>query len=291
MGCDIHLEIEQKDKDGIWHLVPRYDQPCRAYCCEGGRLSDKVPNKSMRGAVCSICEGEGHYIQGFYSDRDYDVFAILANVRNGRDGGDLGDGYVPLSDDRGFPDDLSFELEQVLDWGENGRGEEGDEEYEPTIWMGDHSFTWLLYAELLRPAYWQQTTKSRGWVDAWNFELWRRQGRPSAWSGGSYGGAIEHVSNSFLSHIIDSGDLKWVGEEPSGWLAGRNYTTSYDRVKQGDEKQTATRVVTTKYYTLVEWEVSYSEQAAYFLQRMKEVMEHLGNPAPEDVRLVMGFDN
>lgn len=280
MGCDIHLEIEKRGTDGLWHLVPHIDAPCK-YC---------IPDSKD---TCFVCDGSGHYTRGFYSDRDYDVFAMLANVRNGVlfGGGDLGDGYLPLADDRGFPDDLSPELARVLDREENGPDEDDEEDREPTIWMGDHSFTWLLYSELLDEAYWRRTTKLRGWVDPWNFEIWRRKGVPVAWAGGVYGNHIEYVSNSFLAHVIDSGDLQWVGDEQQDMFAERQYTTSYDRTVKGGKGKAATKVQTASYYTLVEWEVKYGDQAEDFMRQMEETIELLGNPAPEDVRLVMGFDS
>jgi len=72
-------------------------------------------------------------------DRNYVSFAILADVRNGYGFGgfDSGDRVKPISEPRGLPEDLSAELRARL---------EGDSPY--SIWLGEHSFSWLTLAEL-----------------------------------------------------------------------------------------------------------------------------------------------
>lgn len=303
MGCDIHLEVEQRDAAGNWHLVPHLDQPCDYDLCENGFLSEKTPNPDARGKECYLCKGKGHYVRRAYSDRNYSVFSMLANVRNGEGfaGCKTGDGFEPLSDERGLPEDLSPELSEILQKIEAMTDEDWDNLEEDSFWdhnLGDHSTTWLLYSELLDPDYWAKTTRSCGWVDPWNFELFRRNGKPSSYSSGVEGGSIEHVSNEFMAHIIDSGDLKWAGPEPPefSW-DGRPYTTSFDRIeddeteKAKDGVETAEGTITCQYFTQVYWEVSYGDQARHFLSQMAEFVSLMGNPAPEDVRLVMGFDS
>ena len=88
MGTDIHFYVERRNGKG-WVSCDTWEDD--EY--EPGRKT--VP-----------------FHQHFYDTRNYDLFAILANVRNGRGfaGTDTGDGFVPLCEPRGLPDDMSAEL-------------------------------------------------------------------------------------------------------------------------------------------------------------------------------------
>ncbi len=84
-----------------------------------------------------------------YDTRSYDLFGILADVRNGSGFGgcDLGDGFIPIVEPRGVPDDASPAFkEEVESWGGNA-----------------HSTSWITVKELLEYD-WNQTTKKRGYV-------------------------------------------------------------------------------------------------------------------------------
>ena len=224
---------------------------------------------------------------------------MLANVRNGEGfaGCDTGDGYISLSDGRGLPVDLSPELRKIVDKLSDDEIWETDDEA-LNYWLGDHSFTWLAYTELQDPAYWAHTTRERGWVDPWNFELWRQNGKPGMWSGGVDGAHIEHVANQFLAHIIDSGDLQWAGESPpEGSWDERAYTTSFDREDEDEQTlkegqvEAAIDKAYVRYVTQVEWRVTYKDEAEHFLKQLDETLALLGNPDPKNIRLVMGFDS
>lgn len=239
MGCDIHLQVERRS-DGEWERVPHADLPCD--WCDGAR------------ADCWRCKGAGHCVRAFYDGRNYDVFAILANVRNGVGfaGCDTGDGFVPIDDPRGWPDDLSDEIRAVAEHEDDGLEWDDPQSY----YMGDHSFTYVTVPELL--AYdWDRTTKKRGWVGADAFEEFEREGRPSSWSSMVAGGSTMHVSNQEMRRRLEDGSARI------------NTLTSY--------------------YTLVEWEVPYRDSASYFLEALHRDILPLG--APDDLRLVFGFDS
>jgi hypothetical protein len=78
------------------------------------------------------------------SDRDYWAFGKLANVRNGEGfaGCDTGDLVTPISQPRGLPDDTSIHDNDSVDY--------EDPAY---VWLGDHSFSWVLLSELLAVDY------------------------------------------------------------------------------------------------------------------------------------------
>ena len=150
MGCDIHAAIEYREStEGPWKALLFKDP-------QFGKLSwhDKELTASLD------------------IDRDYDLFAILGNVRNGLGfaGVKTGEGFDPMSDGRGIPDDISHEAYEAL--------------------SEEHSATWVTLAEIL--AYdWDRTTKHTGCVTLSTFAKWERtrewNPEPDSWSGGVSG--------------------------------------------------------------------------------------------------------
>ena len=289
MGCDIHMEVERRGKDGLWHLVPHQDRPCDNSYCDGGVVNREHPRKEEWGRNCYRCKGKGHYTRRAYSERDYNVFAILADVRNG--------GYEPISPPRGLPDDLSVELKEHLDyveamtsedWEKVDLDEDGAWNYE----LGDHSFTCFTYEELLSPAYWQKVIPSSGWVDPWSFGLLRQGHHPNPdLFLNSFEDQAEFVSHRFMARLLDSGRLVWTTPPPDEY----DWKPRHYRIKQ---PRRPARIGTTKvkarqphYLTWADWEITYGEEAQDFLAKISEFMQAIGNPPPSEVRLVMGFDN
>lgn len=148
MGCDIHMWAEvKKSPEQKWKAVKKY----------------------------------------FYDGRNYDLFAILADVRNGRGfaGCDTGDGFNPINEPRGIPEDASdFYKKQVEEWDVDG-----------------HSHSWFTLAEL-KAFDWTQTTKHRGWVDVEQFKVFQAKGKPESWSGMVEGGMVKHISNAEMKRRI-----------------------------------------------------------------------------------------
>lgn len=128
MGCDIHtiVEIKVAPNKGIghWHKVGRY-----------------YTIKTFR--------GELHIEHLWYNDRNYNEFAMLADVRNGRGfaGVEKVRGFVPIAEPRGTPTDASEEASKLaIEWAADG-----------------HSHSWLTLRELIgTPEYWDQTTQFTG---------------------------------------------------------------------------------------------------------------------------------
>lgn len=91
MGCDIHMHVEYKyrlkDDDAHWMCGDYFKlNPFR----------DKYENE------------EKYTLVGFHDDRNYDLFSILANVRNYG-----GNDYI--DDPRGLPDDITKEVKEDCD--------------------------------------------------------------------------------------------------------------------------------------------------------------------------------
>jgi hypothetical protein len=298
MGTDIHLEVEHLGEDGLWHWIEHPDRECDDEYCTNGLYNELTPNEKMHGQPHYRCKGTGRFVDQFWDDRNYDVFAILADVRNGYGfaGVDTGDGFVPIAEPRGLPDDLGPEIQSALNLEEEMRDDDDYDSYwdnPQRIDLGEHSFSWLTVEEIL--AYdWTRTTTKRGWVDPWNFELWRRDGKPQGWSGGIEGVGIEHISNAAMSRMLDSGEIEWVDDENTDWFHGRRYTTPLQRSMADwslPEGSTGATIAApqVQHYTQVEWEVPYTDQAAYFLKVLQRDIVPLGDP--DKVRLVFGFDS
>jgi hypothetical protein len=228
MGTDIHLIAEARDDEDKWQLVPGPIIDCVS--CDGLGVITAENHSYARadwlaenlGKVCTRCGPDGYmrklYVYGsetqmetesidplctldqvpvgkirdsWYSDRNYDVFAVLANVRNGRGfaGTVTGGGFVPISSNRGFPDDLS---------------EEGRE------WFmhhgGDHSATWVSLREVLSYDYGETISKT-GIVDLKEFKVFAERGRPENWSGDISGGSVRHVSHDQMRELLATRDL------------------------------------------------------------------------------------
>lgn len=149
MGCDVHMYMEVRDKEQCWHEVSR-----QTVVHDPLGDSQRIVNEY------------------WYPGRNYDEFAILADVRNGYGfaGVDTGDGYVPLAKPKGLPDDVSLSIRERSDsWDIDG-----------------HSHSFLTLKELIADEdYWSQTTKKRGIVTNKQAEEFYGQGKlPDSWSGG-----------------------------------------------------------------------------------------------------------
>lgn len=181
MGTDIHLQVQGR-RDGIWEFVNRKPFPSW---------------------------GSRHFSWGAVpTGRDYDLFAFLANVRNGF--GFAGcyrhEPISPPFADRGLPEDY-VNPEEPTYTRETFTG--GD------FWIGDHSFTWATLAEL-RDAPWDMEFTSGGIVGPEDFGLWQETGMPSSWSGDVSGpDIVVHNDTEEYAKMIVEGRIRKNG---SGYI-------------------------------------------------------------------------
>jgi hypothetical protein len=126
-----------------------------------------------------------------YDDRNYQLFAALADVRNGVGfaGVLTGNKVTPIAEPRGIPTDLSPELQKIWDEG------------------GDHTPTWLMLYEVL--AYdWDQPYIYIGVVSVKQYEKLKDGIVPESWSGGISGpGIVTYLAEEYES-------LKAAGQLP-----------------------------------------------------------------------------
>lgn len=157
MGCDIHLYVEKR-VDGVW------------------TSADKWTDEDDCGLDVSF---EDRY----FRDRNYEVFSILADVRNS-------EGYSTIAPPRWLPDDASPEVQAAWDA------------------HGEHTPSWLTLAELL--AFdWTQVASRSGWVNGVEFRRWNRWDRehgfgPRSYYGGVSGRMVRHVSVDEMVSLVST---------------------------------------------------------------------------------------
>lgn len=268
MGCDIHMYVEKLNPETKeWEFQ---DPPT----IELYKRHDGTPVTA----------------DYWYWGRNYDLFAFLANVRNGspfrpgdrwynpQDAYD--DRITPLfemmgeSELRGVPDDASPQYKKMT----------GDEtccslyresDYEKHIegcdeisgWGCDgHSHQWYTLRELVNADY-SQVSVERGWVTPTGFKEWQENGHPSSWSGMVSGGSIQHITPERMDDLIKRGEV----DPTQGHLFPKDGGVSY--------------------YTKVEWTRELRSRMGpdwfAFLDRLVPMTLDDGS----DVRCVFFFDN
>lgn len=162
MGCDIHMWAEILRG----YSQPEFEPEWRAV----GRIFKSPWHDNKRVPVIDA-DNYAHneiLIEHPYDERNYDLFAILANVRNGSGfaGVDTGDGFRPISEPRGIPNDASdYYIQQTKKW-----------------WGDGHSHSWLFLHELEDYDWRGQTTKHRGMVSPEQYKIFKEKGKPDEWS-------------------------------------------------------------------------------------------------------------
>lgn len=158
MGTDIHIRAEVR-KNGKWELV---DKPVFKSCHD-----DKLTVEPFDG-------------------RNYNLFAMLADVRNANEG-DV-DYIAPISEPKDWPQDMSEGLKK--EWGC----------YIDDDWIFAKSY--LTLKEIL-DYDWNRTHRDVGFISRREYENSIMKGEhPSCWSGDVCGGTVVHVSEDDMRKII-----------------------------------------------------------------------------------------
>jgi len=240
VGTDIHAVVQRRDGDHwvnidmTWPDRPRYDHPLL--------------------------------------QRSYNAFAILGNVRNGTGfaGVYTSDGFDPISDDRGLPDDFEGEDDGYLRCPKHARkpGEivpVDDSDYEDPAWdcddcdwLGDHSFTWVTAQELI-DYDWEAPVRMRMVVEWPAYREWAilggKDGFPKSWCGDVSGSRVVKIREKDLV-IADADRLAAAGK------------SVYIEAFHSYPRREAARSL---HDDVIPW------------------LQTLGDP--KDVRIVMGFDS
>lgn len=232
MGCDIHFYVDVQQEDGSW------------------KSADKLFDQG-EGYLTTYEPGPGWKSHAFYDGRNYDLFAILADVRNGRGfaGVKTGQGFNPIFEPRGVPDDCCPEYSKIVEsWGVDG-----------------HSHSYATVEELMQYD-WTQTTVKQGLVTAKEFLRWKLDGAPNAWCGGS---SAELITNEQMENRL----LEAHGVKVLDW---RVFHAEKDELFGGP-------------MTSVQWEIPYYQAGKAFLSETLPKLWRLGSPSK--VRCLYFFDN
>lgn len=198
MGTDIHFYVEKK-VEGSWTLVwPTLIQARDEYGIEietdgaSPSLYARFPGKwvdTYEEIEKTLGTWEERFKHPLYIGRNYDLFAILADVRNGRGfaGVKTGDGFNVIAEPRGVPADASPEFAWEVE------RNDGD----------GHSHSWFTVRELL-DYDWEQTTHLEGDVGPSGYLKFKETGAPHEWCGWVSGPSIKHVSNEEMEALVGS---------------------------------------------------------------------------------------
>jgi len=232
MGCDIHMILEVK------------------------------PAKATQFEMVGEMERDGDYISPAdrYSGRNYNLFAVLADVRNGSGfaGCDTGDRIEPIAQPRGVPDDASPEYQAwVKQWGVDG-----------------HSHSYHTLAQLL-DYDWTLAKVSRGFLDLAAYDRWRgyneKNGNsPDSYCGDVSGGKTTKITRDTADEILDLAPRDYHGRQD--WLKDESRAHIY---VQCEWTQPSAKTVGNEFW--------YSVLAPL----LKLAKEH----GPDNVRAIFFFDN
>lgn len=213
MGTDIHGVFQRHDKaTGQWHDVP----------------------------------------SNYEQDRHYQLFAVLAGVRNGYGfaGAPTGEAVTPIAEPRGLPSDFAMDDEAhplaTLEHMDPGRRKYHQAGEKLEQWMGDHTYSWLTGAEMLAWAEKAPEVVKTGVLDRAVYEAWDGATRPPSYSGG---------------------------------ISGRDVVLVNDNSVEKEQAPNWTHIRCT-------WQSDLRAELAYFFDEVARLVAEHG-----DVRFVFGFDS
>ncbi len=249
MGTDIHMAAEVR-KNGKWELV-----------------TDKVfKNPWYQPDVSKQHDwSKDEFTSIPYDGRNYNLFAMLADVRNGYGfaGCITGERLNPISEPKGYPEDMCQELQDDLNPAVyNQEGYYDDPAYyERPHLSNEHTGSYLTLKELL-DYDWNQGHQTIGVLSQGAYARSIYKGKyPESWCGGVGGADIVMVSEQEMINIIEG------------------------KVPVSEDKQYYTRCVFPSR--------PYKDKAGSFYTETIPALQKLipeGGTA-EDVRIVFDFDS
>jgi hypothetical protein len=234
MGCDIHAYVEQREGEG--------------------------------------CPWE--YAGELDIWRNYTLFAVLADVRNGWSfaGYDLGDAVVPISKPRGLPEDVTDVVKNESGgWGCDG-----------------HSYSYASFREILEYP-WDSVIVKRGYVGESEFVKYLKEGKPNSYSGGVGGWSVVIITNEEMRILTDK-----EGDARNGYVKELCDKYNYNNETLLPQYPYAVNAVDCvnkppSFYTQVQWmDMIINDISDSFFTLIDEA---LGDNDPDNIRLVFFFDN
>lgn len=321
MGCDIHVIAEVKE-NGIWKR--NTDEVFKNPWYDPERWEKHVDNLKKRLEAGEITQKQfddwstydslnqtKKFVIDPSSNRNYDWFAILANVRNGRGFAGLytGSGFDVIAEPRGYPENISNEGMKFFSYSVTDDPEKIDNEIKidgQWVYYVDRqrAINWVTngYSQIIKingqhyvtnPDYhsvsyltvedfnnfdWNQVTMKYGVVTLDQYkELRNKNKTPELWSGGISGEGIITVSVEEADRIL-SGEVFELKRNNSSLFNSNAEPT----IMRSDEWK--------KIYVGYEWAVTYRE---WFKHKIENTIEPLRKLAEkyDDARIVFSFDN
>lgn len=191
----------------------------------------------------------------YQGHRHYQLFAVLAGVRNGVGfaGCPTGEAIKPIAEPRGYPEGFAVQddmhpvdnVDKMTAW-----RRECHEKYEKDkpleIFMGDHSHSWLTGEEMLKWFKKAPVVTKVGIIDRAEYAKWNGKGEPASYCGGVGGPGVLIVDDTRAS----------MKAQPD-WT-----------------------------YVSVTWKQSLRKELAYFFDEVQRLQKEHGK-----VRFVFGFDS
>jgi hypothetical protein len=209
-------------------------------------------------------------------DRNYNLFAVLGDVRNGFGfaGIKTSSGFDPISSSRGLPEDVGFTVdEQFVHCARHYTVPHDDDalwDCDECSWLGDHSYGYVTLRELLDYDWDGKTTELTGvvpllpndWVGSVSYEEYRATGE-------------------FLSRMPTS---------YSGGVSGPNVVTIDEQLAQAALGLDVPHASPLRYYVQVTRRASVRDSVgSMFMDEILPWLQGLGRP--DDVRILFGFDS
>lgn len=277
MGTDIHTMAEIRVPDWRQTELPGGGYPYRK---RWRAVVEPVFDAPYFRHNMPITLDNVKYTSTPYSGRNYDLFAVLADVRNGRGFAGIvtGDRIEPIADPRGVPDDASKRWTRYVErWG-----------------MDLHSLSYFTLAELeaALPRFGQHQRKTGVLTENEYIRVRDNATTPESWSGSIAGGGVRVVS----PEEYEAGE-RADGQNPNDPIPA----------------QTNPFYGSTKTYVQWAWETTLADATSEFTEKTmpalariaprigsltseqrREMYETGVDPRPIDkdaVRIVFGFDN
>ena len=209
MGCDIHSYVEKKEGSewvAVRNINPRiaeYEKWVKQAEVRGNFEQAKI-NKE---AILKMKKEELTVFEGWLlNDRNYALFAILADVRNNY-------GIIPIDNPKGLPANLS---KKVLECS--------------TEWEGDgHSYSYFTFEELLNYDWVNNFIVQEGFVDEKNYVCFKENGKPQSWCGDISGGGIEKILNYTMDRVVKR---KYSWEEDKKFYTAVKWTEKCENIAE-----------------------------------------------------------
>lgn len=134
-------------------------------------------------------------------DRHYQLFAVLAGVRNGHGfaGVVTGEVVTPISEPRGLPADFVMMDDLHPDPAGNASHEDGPLVWEG-VWMGDHSHSWLTSAEMLAWYDHAPIVVKQGLLTRAEYDEWDKVSKPAMYCGDAWGPGVVKIHEAEIAH-------------------------------------------------------------------------------------------